>query len=132
MRVDRSSVARWVEGYERAWRTAGTAGLAQLFTDDATYVPSPWAAPIVGLDRLAAFWDQERDGPEEAFTLTSEIVAVDGEVAVVRLQVDYASDDVRQWRDLWVLRFAPDGRCRSFEEWPFAPDQRDGHEPSSS
>jgi ketosteroid isomerase-like protein len=132
MTVDRSSVARWVERYERAWRTAGTSGLARLFTDDATYRPSPWASPIVGLDRLAAFWEDERDGPEESFTLSREIVAVDGDVAVVRLQVDYESDEVNQWRDLWVLRFAPDGRCRAFEEWPFAPDQRDGHEASPS
>jgi hypothetical protein len=86
----------------------------------------------VGLDRLAAFWDDERDGPEEAFTLSSEVVAVDGEVAVVRVQVDYAGDDIDRWRDLWVLRFAPDGRCRAFEEWPFARDQRDGHEASPS
>ena len=132
MTADRSSVGRWVEGYERAWRTAGTADLAQLFTDDATYVPSPWATPIVGLDRLAAFWDDERHGPEEAFTLSSEVVAVDGDVAVVRLQVDYESDEINRWRDLWVLRFAPDGRCRAFEEWPFAPGQRDGHGASPS
>ena len=31
------------------------------------------------------------------------------------------------WRDLWVLRFDDDGRCLAFEEWPFAPDQPDGH-----
>jgi hypothetical protein len=26
-----------------------------------------------------------------------------------------------EYRDLWVTRYAGDGRCRSFEEWPFAP-----------
>jgi hypothetical protein len=28
------------------------------------------------------------------------------------------------------LRFAPGGRCASFEEWPFAPDGDDGHSDS--
>jgi len=28
---------------------------------------------------------------------------------------------------MWVLRFTQDGRCASFEEWPFAPDKPDGH-----
>jgi hypothetical protein len=58
--------------------------------------------------------------------MTSEVVAVEGEVAVVRAEVAYAATGDR-WRDLWILRFAPDGRCAAFEEWPFAPDQPDGH-----
>ena len=41
-----------------------------------------------------------------------------------RVEVVYAHE---RWRDLWVLRFDDDGRCRAFEEWPFAPDQPDGH-----
>ena len=54
------------------------------------------------------------------------MVAVDGNTAVVRVEVAYEGD--AQWRDLWVLRFAPDGRSAAFEEWPFSPTQRDGHE----
>jgi hypothetical protein len=54
-------------------------------------------------------------------------VAVDADTAVVRVEVDYERG--RPWRDLWVLRFAVDGRCRHFEEWPFAHDQPDGHQP---
>jgi hypothetical protein len=30
---------------------------------------------------------------------------------------------VREYRDLWVMRFASDGRCAWFEEWPFWPEQ---------
>ena len=76
---------------------------------------------------LAALWEREREGPDEGFTLRHHIVAVDGTTAVVRVEVDYASERSGRWRDLWVLRFADDGRCAAFEEWPFAPDQADGH-----
>jgi len=126
--MDRDFVARWVEGYERAWRTAGTDALADLFATDVSYRVSPWADPIRGIDALAAFWESGRDGPDEAFTLVKDVVAVDSPVSVVRLSVDYADDDADHWRDLWVLRFDEDGRCAEFEEWPFAPDQSDGHE----
>jgi hypothetical protein len=85
---------------------------------------------LTGLAALSEFWEAERDGPDEGFNLRSEVVAVDGSVAVVRLSVDYADADAGRWRDLWVLRFDGDGRCSEFEEWPFAPGQRDGHEPS--
>jgi ketosteroid isomerase-like protein len=123
--MDRSAVENWVAAYERAWRTPGTDALGELFTPDIAYVVSPWAAPLEGLDRVASFWEAGRKGPDEEFTMTSEVVAVDGDVAVVRLSVAYGTGD--DWRDLWVMRFDADGRCAAFEEWPFRPGQDDGH-----
>lgn len=120
------AVAEWVEAYEALWRAPGTDLLADVFAPDVVYLPSPWARPLHGLEALAAFWETERDGPDEAFTLTSRVLAVDGDTAVVRVDVDYGTGN--RWRDLWVLTFDAEGRCASFEEWPFAPRQSDGHD----
>ena len=125
--MDHDDVRQWVTLYERAWRSPSTEMLAELFTEQASYVVSPWKDPIVGLADIAEFWGAEQDGPEEQFQMTSEIVAVEGDTAVVRVQVDYESARPSRWRDLWVLRLEEDGRCSGFEEWPFAPDQPDGH-----
>lgn len=119
------AVQQWIERYEQVWRTPGTDGLAQLFAADVVYLPSPWAEPLRGLAPLAEFWEAERDGPDEQFTMTSEIVAVDGDVGVARVEVTYGSGS--RWRDLWVIHLDADGRCTAFEEWPFAPEQPDGH-----
>jgi len=119
-------VLGWVRMYETAWRSPGTATLAGLFTEDAGYLMSPWEEPVRGLAAISELWEAERVSPDEVFTLSSEVVAVDGDVAVVRAEVEYAASGT-SWRDLWVLRFATDGRCSWFEEWPFAPDQPDGH-----
>lgn len=124
--ADRRAVSDWVARYERAWRSPGAAALDELFTETASYSPSPWAPPIQGLEGLRHFWDASRNGPDEEFQLQSDIVAIDGRVAVVRVAVDYR--DGQRWRDLWVLAIDEDGRCERFEEWPFAPDQPDGHE----
>ena len=123
--VDRAIVAEWIEQYERAWRSPGTAAVGTMFADDAWYAPSPWAEPVHGIDALARFWELERDGAEEGFRMRSEIVAVDGATAVIRVEVDY--DDGERWRDLWIVTFDTERRCRAFEEWPFAPDRPDGH-----
>ena len=125
--TERATVEAWVRDYERLWRTEGTDGLAELFTADASYLPSPWARPIVGLPAIAEFWESERTGPDEAFTMASEVIAVDGSTAVVRVSVEYGASGSR-WRDLWVLELGEDGRCTAFEEWPFAPGQSDGHD----
>lgn len=126
--MDRAAVEGWVRSYERLWRTEGTAGLAELFAPDAGYLPSPWAEPVRGLDAIATFWEAGRDGADESFDMTSDVMAVDGQVAVVRVSVDYGPPDRQRWRDLWVLALDDQGRCNSFEEWPFAPRQPDGHE----
>jgi len=125
--VGRVDVERWVAGYERAWRSPGTGRLVELFDPEATYQPSPWARPVRGLDAIGRFWEAEREGADESFTMSSDVLAVDGETAVVRVAVEYDAETSGSWRDLWVIRFGGDGRCVAFEEWPFAPDQPDGH-----
>ena len=108
-----------------AWRSPGTDKLGGVFTDDVDATSRPrGTSPLEGLAAVAEFWDAERDGPHEEFTMSSEVVAVEGRTAVVRAEVDYVATGER-WRDLWVLRFADDGRCEAFEEWPIAPDEDD-------
>ncbi|MDW5592728.1 nuclear transport factor 2 family protein [Conexibacter stalactiti] len=122
--VTRAAVGEWVGGYERAWRTAGTAMLAALFTPEATYSPGPYEPTVRGLAAIGEFWDAGRESADEVFTFSSEQVAVDGMVAVVRTEVGYDIPERRHYRNLWVLRFAPDGRVSAFEEWPFWPERQ--------
>jgi ketosteroid isomerase-like protein len=122
----RATVTEWLAEYERAWRTAGTDGLGRLFTDDASYQLDPYEPPIVGLDEIAAMWERERESPDEWFTMECAIVAVDGDTAVVRLEVRYEDPPPHEYRDLWILEFDQAGRCRAFEEWPFWPGTGNG------
>lgn len=121
--TDRAMVSQWVADYEAAWRAPGTEALAGIFTEDAGYLRSPYAEPDAGLDAISRMWDLERDGPDEIFTLATEIVAVDGITAVVRAEVRYGDPVRQEYRDLWVMRLGDDGRCSWFEEWPFWPER---------
>jgi hypothetical protein len=113
----------WVAAYERAWRTPGTGTLGQIFTEDAVYQQGPYEEPVTGLPAMARMWEAERESPDETFQISYDVVAVDGPVAVVRAEVFYGDPVSQEYRDLWVIRFAGDGRCASFEEWPFWPAQ---------
>jgi hypothetical protein len=112
-----------VAGYEAAWRRPGTDSLGSLFAEDARYGHSPYAEPIIGLDAIAQMWESEREGPDEIFTLGTEVVALEADTAVVRAHVLYGDPVRQEYADLWVIRFEDDGRCISFEEWPFWPDK---------
>lgn len=121
--MDRGHVHGWIARYEQAWRSPGTATLGEIFTEDVTYRHAPFEPPLVGLDAVAGMWEAEREGPDERFVMDSEIVAVDDRVAVARVAVRYADPAPRDYRDIWIIHFAADGRCQSFEEWPFWPGQ---------
>jgi ketosteroid isomerase-like protein len=131
--IDRPAVHRWVEGYERAWRTPGTDELPALFTPDAVYLHSPYEAPVLGLDAIRRMWDEDREGPDEVFALSTEIVAVEGDTAVVRAEVGYGQPVRQEYRDLWILHFGADGRCSRFEEWAYWPGRtysaQEDHQP---
>jgi uncharacterized protein (TIGR02246 family) len=119
--MDRHGVAAWMAMYERAWRSPGTDLLAELFTPDATYLTGPYERPIVGLEAIGRMWEAEREGPDEVFTMTAEVVAAEGDTAVARVEVAYGEPVRQEYRDLWVMRFDAGGRCVAFEEWPFWP-----------
>ena len=77
--LNRAELRDWIAGYERVWRTPGTDALAELFADDASYSTAPYGETHRGLEAIAALWDREREGPDEAFEMTAEVVAVEGD-----------------------------------------------------
>jgi hypothetical protein len=124
--MDRERLSNWLASYERAWRTPGVDDLAGLFTEDASYSTAPYESPHRGLEAIATMWEAERLGPDEEFQMSSEVIAVEGDTGVVRIEVQYGPPKEKEYRDLWVLRFAEAGLCSHFEEWPFWPPDQQG------
>jgi hypothetical protein len=118
--MDRDALSRWVDAYERAWRAPGVEALDGLFTEGATYSTAPFQNPFAGLPAIRGLWEAGRD-PGEEFDMSSEVVAVEGDVGVLRVWVHYTAPEDQEFWDLWIVRLAADGRCAAFEEWPFWP-----------
>lgn len=129
-RVDRDDLERWLSAYERAWRTPGAEGLAKVFAPEATYKNAPYEPPYSGLAAIAEMWERERAGPDEVFEMTSEIVAVEGDTGVAKIEVRYGDPVEIEYRDVWIVRLDGDGRCVEFEEWPFWPPGQKGSWPA--
>jgi ketosteroid isomerase-like protein len=114
--VNREDVMAWVAEYEQAWRTNDVGAVRKLFTEDARYARSAYDDGLHGHAEIEEFWPDDTE-----FTVTSEPIAVEGDIAVVRLEVHYLGDKPHEYRDLWLLRFAEDGRVADFEEWAHWP-----------
>jgi ketosteroid isomerase-like protein len=85
---------------------------------------SPYEEPVTGLAEIAELWERERQAPDEPFEMSHEVVAIDGDTAVVRVQVSYGEPRPAEYRDLWIVKLDAGGRCRAFEEWPYWPGQQ--------
>jgi len=116
--MTRADVMRWVAGYEQAWRDGDLEAVETLFTEEARYRLSPYDESESGQDAIKALW---LDDEGEVFTMEAEPVALEGRDAVVRVKVVYGDPVRQEYIDLWVIRFAEDGRAEDFEEWAYWP-----------
>lgn len=62
MSTPAEAYAALVQRFGRAWEKGDTAGIVGLFAPEAVFVPSPFDAPVTGLDGLRRYW---RDLPTE-------------------------------------------------------------------
>jgi uncharacterized protein (TIGR02246 family) len=121
--MDRTDVERWIESYRRAWETDDASDVASLFTDDATYKPYPWPRERVGWqgrDEIVEKWIGRGDS-KIGWRFEHEILAVEGDTAVVEGWTSYDRGEGEPWDEayanIWLVRFAEDGRARQFSEW---------------
>ncbi len=117
--TDADTVASWMAGYIRAWDSNDPDDIRALFTPDASYRTAPFDDPRVGADAIVEGWLEDRDEPgDHAFQWS--LAGMDSESAFVQGETAYhatADAPARTYSNLWVIRFAPDGRASSFTEW---------------
>lgn len=116
--TDREAASAWVRRYLVAWDSNEAGDIRGLFTEDGRYRFSPFHEPVTGHEAMVRAWLERRDGAGD-HRFTFEVIAVDGETAIVQGHTDYDDGDV--YENLWVLELADDGRARSMTEWFMEP-----------
>ena len=112
--TDATTVTAWMNDYLRAWDSSAPDDIRALFTDDAEYRTAPFDAPRAGIDAIIAGWVDDQDQPGD-HEFTWNLLGIDGDLAFVEGDTIYSED--RRYANLWVIRFADDGRATSFTEW---------------
>jgi hypothetical protein len=115
--MDYALIDTWMTEYIKAWRAGDPALLEQVFSEQFSYKTSPFKEGITDWDTLREFW-QETCDKEDVFTLSYDVVAIEGDIAVLRVDVHYTAPDERYYKDLWIVQIDDNGLCFAFEEWP--------------
>ena len=119
--MDHAAVQDWLDRYVAAWRANEREPIEGLFTEDATYSWRPGGTPdstATGREAIVDGWLEEQDDPD-SWEASYEAYAVDGDRAVATGVSRYAATggkEERTYHNVFLLRFAPDGRCSEFTE----------------
>jgi ketosteroid isomerase-like protein len=127
--VDEQAVAAWLDGYSRAWKTYDPEQIGELFSEDAVYFDNPFDEPVRGREAIVASWLEDPD-EEGTYEGRYRPVLVAGDQAVANGYSRYLDGDggvVKEFDNLFLLRFDADGRCVEYREWYMQkPDEEDG------
>jgi hypothetical protein len=105
----------WMDAYVLAWSTNMEDHIRALFTEDAVYDPQTADGEWDGIDEIVRRW-KEIDDQEENWDFEWAPLVETDDLAIVTGQTNYFEPPAR-FRNLFVIRFADDGRCSDFTEW---------------
>ena len=111
----------WLDRYIAAWRANEREPIEALFTEDAVYRYNPYGGDdhtLRGNDAIVDGWLAEGDDPD-AWEARYQPYAIEGDRAVAIGWSRYAAtagEPERTYHNVFLLRFAADGRCSEFTE----------------
>jgi ketosteroid isomerase-like protein len=122
--VDMAALQGWLDSYVGAWRTYDPGQIEKLFSQDAVYTYHPFDQdPVRGRDAILKAWLENPDQPG-SWEGQYRALAVTGDIGVAQGWTRYrasATAPAREYRNMFVIRFDGDGRCREFTEWYMEP-----------
>ena len=113
--TNRDVAERWVQRCIRAWDSNDPDEIADLFTTDAVYRPTPMSEGWHGRQAIVAGWLDRKDDPG-TWTFEHEVVAIDGDLAVIHGVTRYVAP-YPTYENLWLVHLDDHGRARDFTEY---------------
>ena len=117
--MDRASVEAWLERYGRAWETRDPSAAAELFTEDAQYLETPFDEPMKGRSAIYRYWSEIPETQRD-IAFGFDILSIEENRVLARWWSSYVkirTGEPTRLDGIFLLEFAEDGRCRSLREW---------------
>jgi len=110
----------WLDAYGAAWEAGDADAAVELFTDDAEYHETPFAAPMVGAKDIHRYWVEGAGEAQKDVKFSHEALAVAGNVGLARWHASFVRIRTGKHVELdgfLLAEFARAGKCSVFREW---------------
>jgi hypothetical protein len=115
--MDHATVQDWLDRYIAAWRSYDREAIGDLFTTDATYQYHPWDEPVRGREAIVNEWTEDQDDPDEWQASYAPFAVEGGRAVATGTSIyDDGKQPRREFHNVFLLDFAPDGRVSRFTE----------------
>jgi SnoaL-like domain len=106
----------WATRYFTAWKTNDPALVESLFSEEALYYYGPFRRPAWGREEIVRRWIE--NGAQRKVTTAHEVIAVNGNTAVIHWSVSFDTDAGRTSMDgVLIVKFDDRGACWEHREW---------------
>jgi ketosteroid isomerase-like protein len=117
--MDRPTFENWLDAYRRAWESRDPEAAADLFTADANYYETPFAAPARGSEGIRGYWSHATRY-QEAIEFAYEVLATTENAGIAHWRSRFTrltSNSAVELDGIFLVKLDADGRCAEFREW---------------
>lgn len=117
--MNRDDFKAWLDAYGRAWSNRDPQAVADLFTEDAVYLETPYQDPIRGRAGVVRYWEH-LPRTQEDIRFRHEVLSFAGDTGLAHWWASFAripSGKRVHLDGVLVATFATAGKCRLFREW---------------
>jgi SnoaL-like domain len=117
--MNREDLHQWLEAYGRAWESLDAGAAAELFSEDATYLETPFIEPARGRGAILEYWKNVARSQENV-RFDFEILSFDEARAFAHWRSTFVRLPMGHHLELdgiFLLTFDTLNRCTSLREW---------------
>ena len=110
----------WLRKYGNSWEKGDPSATEALFTSDARYYETPFDDPLIGLDEIYAYWQDNAALGQKDIHFSYEALAVYKNVGVAQWRANFirlSSGHRVRLDGIFKVEFSDDGKCQIFREW---------------
>lgn len=117
--LTKADLDTWLRAYGQAWERTDPAAAASLFTADARYFETPYAAPFEGQAGVRDYWARVT-ADQQDIDFQYSIIAVEGRTGIARWSSKFTnapSGAKVELDGVFVLEFGDSRHCAELREW---------------
>jgi hypothetical protein len=117
--MNEATLQKWLEAYRRAWENRDPQAAAGLFSEDAIYQETPFAALMRGKKAILEYW-KNVTRTQDDISVSCEVMAICEDMCFAHWHAAFTRLPMRSRLELdgiFLLRFDRHGQCTALREW---------------